>query len=35
MTNEVINRVNELGAGKPELLTWTNCHGENIGDGPS
>ena len=35
MTAEVIKRVNELGSGEPELLTWTNRHGENIGDGPS
>jgi len=35
MKAEVIKRVNELGSSKPELLTWTNHHGENIGDGPS
>jgi hypothetical protein len=35
MTESVIARVNELGFGKPELLTWTNRRGENIGDGPS
>jgi hypothetical protein len=35
MTEEVIRRVNELGSGEPELLTWLNRHGENIGDGPS
>ncbi len=35
MTAEVIKRVDKLGSGKPELLSWTNRHGENIGDGPS
>ena len=35
MTASVIACVNELGSGEPELLTWTNRHGENIGDGPS
>jgi hypothetical protein len=34
MTAAVIARVNELGYGKPELLTWTNRQGETIGDGP-
>ena len=34
MTAGVIARVNELGSGEPELLTWTNRCGENIGDGP-
>ncbi len=29
----VIARVNELGSGKPELLTWTNRRGETIGNG--
>jgi hypothetical protein len=35
MTADVISRVNELGAGEPELLTWTNRRGETIGDGPT
>jgi hypothetical protein len=35
MTAGVIARVNELGSGKPELLTWTNRRGEAIGDGPT
>jgi hypothetical protein len=35
MTASVIARVNELGSGEPELLTWTNRRGETIGDGPS
>ncbi len=35
MTAAVIARVNELGSGEPELLTWTNLRGETIGDGPS
>ncbi len=35
MTAGVIARVNELGSGKPELLTWTNRCGETIGDGPT
>ena len=35
MMAEVIKRVDKLGSGEPELLTWTNRHGENIGDGPS
>jgi hypothetical protein len=35
MMAAVIARVNELGSGKPELLTWTNLQGETIGDGPS
>ncbi len=34
MTAAVITRVNELGSGEPELLTWTNRQGEIIGDGP-
>ncbi len=34
MTAGVIARVNELGFGKPELLTWTTRQGEIIGDGP-
>ena len=28
----VINRVNTLGTGQPEILTCTNCHGRLIGD---
>jgi hypothetical protein len=35
MTAAVIARVNELGSGEPELLTWTNLRGETIGDGLS
>ena len=35
MTAGVIARVIELGSGEPELLTWVNRRGENIGDGPS
>ncbi len=35
MTAGVIARVDELGSGKPELLTWTNRRGETIGDGPT
>ncbi len=35
MTKSVIARVNELGSGEPELLTWTNRRGEVIGDGPT
>ena len=34
MTENVINRVNQLGSLEPAMLTWTNRHGENIGDGP-
>ena len=34
MTESVINRVNQLGSSEPAMLTWTNRHGENIGDGP-
>jgi hypothetical protein len=34
MTASVIARVEQLGAGEPEMLTWTNRCGENIGDGP-
>ena len=34
MTASVIARVNQLGSGEPEMLTWTNRRGENIGDGP-
>jgi hypothetical protein len=34
MTAAVITRVNELGAGKPALVMWTNRRGENISDGP-
>ncbi len=35
MTKSVIARVNELGSGEPELLTWTNRRGEVIGNGPT
>jgi hypothetical protein len=35
MAAGMIAHVNELGSGKPELLTWTNRRGEIIGDGPS
>ena len=35
MTASVIARVNELGSGKPELLTWTNRRGETIGIRPT
>ena len=34
MTESVINCVNQLGLSEPAMLTWTNFHGENIGDGP-
>ena len=34
MTESVISRVNQLGLSEPEMLTWTNCRGENIGNGP-
>ena len=34
MTASVIACVNQLGSGEPAMLTWTNCHGETIGDGP-
>ena len=34
MTVSVILRVNQLGSLEPAMLTWTNCCGENIGDGP-
>ena len=34
MTASVIARVDQLGSGKPEMLTWTNRRGETIGDGP-
>ena len=34
MTESVINHVNQLGLSEPAMLTWTNRHGENIGDGP-
>ena len=30
----VIARVEQLGAGEPAMLTWTNRRGENIGNGP-
>ena len=35
MTASVIARVEQLGAGEPAMLTWTNRRGETIGDGPS
>ena len=35
MAASVIARVNELGSGEPDLLTWTNRHGDIIGDGPN
>ena len=34
MTTSVIARVEQLCAGEPAMLTWTNRCGENIGDGP-
>ena len=34
MTESVINCVNQLGLSEPAMLTWWNCNGENIGDGP-
>ena len=34
MTASVIAHVDQLGAGKPEMLTWTNRRGEVIGNGP-
>ena len=34
MTASVIDRVDQLGSGEPAMLTWTNCSGEIIGDGP-
>ena len=34
MTESVISRVNQLGSSERAMLTWTNCRGENIGDGP-
>ena len=34
MTESVITRVNQLGSTEPAMLTWTNRHGENIGNGP-
>ena len=34
MTESVITRVNQLGSTEPSILTWTNRHGENIGNGP-
>ena len=34
MTESVISHVNQLGSSEPAMLTWTNCRGENIGDGP-
>ena len=34
MTESVILRVNQLGLWEPVMLKWTNCRGENIGDGP-
>ena len=34
MTASVIERVDQLGSGKPEMLTWANRRGDNIGNGP-
>ena len=34
MTESVISRVNQLGSLEPAMLTWTNRHGEDIGNGP-
>ena len=34
MTASVIARVNQLGSGKPAMLTWTNRCSEIIGNGP-
>ncbi len=34
MTASVIGRVDQLGSGKPAMLTWTNRCIETIGDGP-
>ena len=34
MTESVINCVNQLGLSEPAMLTWTNCHREDIGNGP-
>ena len=34
MTESVINCINQLGLSEPAMLTWTNCHGEDIGNGP-
>jgi len=34
MTKSVIARINQLGLSEPIMLTWTNCHGKNVGDGP-
>ena len=34
MTESVINPVNQLGLLEPAMLTWTNCRGENIRNGP-
>jgi hypothetical protein len=31
---ELAERINQLGLLEPAMLTWTNCHGENIGNGP-
>ena len=34
MTESMINCVNQLGLSEPAMLTWTICHGENVGNGP-
>ena len=34
MTESVINCVNKLGSSEPAMLTWTNCRGKDIGNGP-
>jgi hypothetical protein len=34
ITASVIEHVNQLGSGKPAMLTWTNRCSETIGDGP-
>ena len=34
ITESVITCVYQLGLADPAMLTWTNCRGENIGDGP-
>ena len=34
MTASVIDHVNQLGSLEPAMLTWTNRHGDDIGNGP-
>ena len=34
MTESVIACVNQLGLAEPIMLMWTNCHDENISNGP-